>query len=125
MNLNSIQKMDTAPGADKEQMKLKKTCEEFEAILTTYLFKSMRETVSKAEGEGKDQTQAIYEGMMDETVANQLSHQSGLGLSQMLYQQLASQAKPHTGPADLREVDSGGAQTAGTPLSVKPKLRRG
>jgi peptidoglycan hydrolase FlgJ len=120
MKLDSIQKINPTPQADKEQVKLKKACEEFEAILTTYLFKSMRQTVTRAESEGRDQTQEIYEGMMDETVANQLSHQSGLGLSKLLYQQLASRPNAPTGSVDLPGADSSGAETAATTVKSRP-----
>jgi peptidoglycan hydrolase FlgJ len=82
--------------AVQEQAKLKKACEDFEAVLTNYLFKSMRQTVVKTESEGRDQSAELYEGMMDEAVANQLSHHSGLGLGKMLYQQLASMGKQKT-----------------------------
>jgi Rod binding domain-containing protein len=78
------------PQTDFQKQKLKKACEDFEAIMVTYLFKSMRETALKADSEdfgggGKD----LYEGMMDETLATQLSHQGELGLAKLLYQQLA------------------------------------
>ena len=76
------------PDTDLKKQKLKRACEDFEAIMVTYLFKSMHETVMKTEteefGSGKD----LYEGMMDETLASQLSHHQGLGLGKLLYQQL-------------------------------------
>jgi peptidoglycan hydrolase FlgJ len=78
-----------ASNREIQQQKLKKACEDFEAIMVTYLFKSMRQTALKTEtedfGSGKD----LYENMMDETLATQLSHQQGLGLARLLYEQLA------------------------------------
>jgi peptidoglycan hydrolase FlgJ len=79
-----------ASNKELQQQKLKKACEDFEAIMVTYLFKSMRQTCLKTDtdefGSGKD----LYEGMMDETLATQLSHQQGLGLARLLYEQLSS-----------------------------------
>jgi peptidoglycan hydrolase FlgJ len=76
---------------DFQKEKLKKACEDFEAIMVTYLFKSMRETALRAEPESDEfgSSRGLYEGMMDETLANQLSHQEGMGLARILYHQLA------------------------------------
>jgi Rod binding domain-containing protein len=71
------------------QQKLKKACEDFEAIMVTYLFKSMRQTSLKSETEEFGSTKDLFEGMLDETLATQLSHQQGLGLARLLYEQLA------------------------------------
>jgi peptidoglycan hydrolase FlgJ len=76
---------------DFQNKKLRKACEDFEAIMVTYLFKSMRETAMRAEPEADEfgSSKGLYEGMMDETLASQLSHQEGLGLARLLYHQLA------------------------------------
>jgi flagellar protein FlgJ len=78
-----------ASSRETHQQKLKKACEDFESIMVTYLFKSMRQTALKADtedfGSGKD----LYEGMMDEALATQLSRQDGLGLARLLYEQLS------------------------------------
>ena len=73
-----------------QQQKLKKACEDFEAIMITYLFKSMRQTSLKTETEEFGSCKDLFEGMMDETLATQLSHQQGLGLARLLYEQLSS-----------------------------------
>ncbi len=84
----------TAQKAAIEKSKLKGACEDFEAVLTNILFKSMRETIAKAGIEAHDNAMELYESMLDETVAKELSHGPGLGLGKLLYQQLASQLKP-------------------------------
>jgi len=78
-----------ASNEELHQHKLKKACEDFEAIMVTYLFKSMRQTSLKADTEEFGSSKDLYEGMMDETLATQLSHQRGLGLARLLYEQLA------------------------------------
>ena len=92
MKLSSIQETSGAHPAG-EQKKLKTSCEEFEAILTNVLFKSMRETIPKANHEEGDNSRELYESMLDDAVAQQLSHGPGLGLGKVLYQQLSSQMK--------------------------------
>lgn len=76
---------------DFQKMRLKKACEDFETIMVTTLFKSMRETSLRAESESDEfgSSRDLYEGMMDETLASQLSHHQGLGLATLLYHQLA------------------------------------
>jgi len=72
-----------------KQKELKKACEEFESIITGYLLKSMRETVSKADNGEDGQARDLYESMLDEALAKELSHRPGLGLAKTLYKQLA------------------------------------
>jgi Rod binding domain-containing protein len=91
-------------GIDLKKLKLKKACEDFETIMTTYLLKSMHETVQRAETEEFGSGRDLYEGMMDEAVANQLSHTQGLGLAKMLYKQLASTLETRKASPDLTEA---------------------
>jgi peptidoglycan hydrolase FlgJ len=76
--------------SEVEQKRLRKACEGFEAIFTSYLFKSMRESGFKAEGEDSSGSMGMYEEMMDGTLASELSQNGGLGLAKMLYSQLKS-----------------------------------
>ena len=92
MKLSSIQDTSGAHPAG-EHKKLKASCEEFEAILTNILFKSMRETIPKANQEEGEHARELYESMLDDAVAQQLSHGPGLGLGKLLYQQLSAQTK--------------------------------
>jgi peptidoglycan hydrolase FlgJ len=89
MKLNPAGELDAQSGTDLKKVKLKKACEDFETIMTTYLLKSMHETVQRAESEEFGSGRDLYEGMMDEAVASQLSRTQGLGLAKMLYKQLA------------------------------------
>jgi flagellar protein FlgJ len=72
-----------------KKRELKKACEDFEAIITSYLFKSMRETVPQSDEEEDGQAKDIYESMMDQSLAKELSHRPGLGLARTLYKKLA------------------------------------
>jgi peptidoglycan hydrolase FlgJ len=93
MKVNSLRGLQIEPDSDFQKQKLKKACEDFEAIMVTYLFKSMRETSMRSEPEGEGEEFAsgkgLYESMMDEAVAGELSHSQGLGLAKLLYKQLA------------------------------------
>jgi peptidoglycan hydrolase FlgJ len=94
MRVPTRQSTNSEHQAVLEKAKLKNACEDFEAVLTNILFKTMRETIPKGDAESHDSAMELYESMLDETVAQELSHGPGLGLGKMLYQQLVSQAKP-------------------------------
>jgi peptidoglycan hydrolase FlgJ len=89
MKLASTDGPGITPNKELHQQRLRKACEDFEAIMVTYLFKSMRQTSLKTDTEEFGSCKELYEGMMDETLATQLSHQQGLGLAKLLYEQLA------------------------------------
>jgi len=80
--------VDGQTGLALQKQKLKKACEDFEAIMTTYLLKSMNDTVLRAESEAFGSGRDLYEGMMVEAVAGQLSQNQGLGLAKLLYHEL-------------------------------------
>jgi peptidoglycan hydrolase FlgJ len=71
---------------DMEQKRLRTACEEFEAILLQYLLKSMRQAVVRADQPG--QAQEVYESMLDQQLAMEMSRNQSNGLAAMLYQQL-------------------------------------
>ncbi len=72
---------------EAEKQRLRKACQEFESIMNQYMLKSMRQTVVRAEEPG--QGREIYEEMMDEALASEMSKCGGKGLSELLYHQLA------------------------------------
>jgi len=72
--------------AEIERRRLREACEEFEGILTSYVFKTMRQSIVKSEE--ADQARDFYEAMLDDSVARELSQQENHGLAEMLYQQL-------------------------------------
>ncbi len=78
------------PGAlmetDVAKKRLKEACQEFEAVLTNTVFKSMRQSIMRAEE--PDQSRQIFESMMDETLAKEFSKREGCGLAALLYKQL-------------------------------------
>jgi Rod binding domain-containing protein len=100
---------------DPQKRKLKEACQEFESLLTGYLFKSMRQSVVRAEE--PDQANQIYEGMMDETLAKELSRSGSGGLADILYRELlpliqtASKEKrpPLVTSQGLAEVEASGS----------------
>ncbi len=70
-----------------EEKKLKEACEGFEAVFINKLLKQMRDTVQKS-----DFLHSPYEdnylSMFDQELADKLSKEGGIGIGDMLYQQL-------------------------------------
>jgi flagellar protein FlgJ len=94
MRVPTLQSTNSDRQAMLEEKKLKNACEDFEAVLTNILFKTMRETIPKGDPESQNNAMELYESMLDETVAQELSHGPGLGLGKVLFQQLVSPTKP-------------------------------
>ncbi len=74
---------------DVQKKRLKEACQDFEAVMTNFVFKSMQATVTKAD-KSSDPGMDVFEGMLNETLATASSRHDRLGLSDALYKQLAS-----------------------------------
>lgn len=70
-----------------EQQRLKEACCDFEAILLSQIFKSMR--ANPLAVERPDPAREMYEEMMDQSLASQISRESRTGLAAALYGQLS------------------------------------
>lgn len=107
-----------AQGADS----VRETARQFESLLTGMLLKSMRAATPKDSLMGSDQ-QDFYQDMFDQQMASQLSRGKGLGLADMLVQQLmraGGQAAVAPAPAPA----SASAQAA-TPAAAKATTQAG
>ena len=78
-------------GKDGEQASLQAAAEQFEAIFTQMMFKSMREANSAFESDLMSSRNAkFFEQMHDEQMASELSRSNSLGLADMIVQQLGA-----------------------------------
>ncbi len=73
---------------DPGDRKLRKACEDFEAVFTYQLLQSMRRTVEKSDlfhgGTGEE----VYESMLDQELSKSMASAGKGGLADLLYQQL-------------------------------------
>jgi len=97
---------------------LKAVAKQFESLFTQMLLKSMREATKSTTGDSmfgsSDQTE-FYQGMFDDQMAMHLSQGGGLGLADMLVQQL--------GQSKMQKAEGLGATGSGqsrSPISLKP-----
>ena len=77
----------------KDDTKLKKACQDFEGYYLQQLFTEMRKTVHDSGLMEKSQGRDIYEDMLYEEYAKNISKGQGLGISDMLYKQLSKTIK--------------------------------
>lgn len=91
-NLDSLAKLTTDGSSnlsdDNRKTKLKKACQDLEALFLRQLMKSMRKTVPKSGLLEKGMAQDTYREMLDREFAKRMSHSSGIGLARILYRQL-------------------------------------
>ncbi|MBW1960461.1 MAG: rod-binding protein [Deltaproteobacteria bacterium] len=71
-----------------QDQKLKRACEDFEAILIQFMFKSMKKTIPGGSFFGNGYQQDIYESLFFQEIATKMARERGLGISEALYRQL-------------------------------------
>ena len=88
--------MHPAQKAQAYLAQIKKVSQEFESIFIGYMMKEMRKTVPDDPLMGNSTAKDIFYGMQDDAVSKELSKAGGIGLSTMIYKQLASIITPKT-----------------------------
>lgn len=78
------------PGDEK---KLLEVCRDFESIFIKQMLDAMRNTVPESELTGGSLTEDIFEDMLYDEYAKEMSRTANLGIAEMMYQQLS---KNHT-----------------------------
>lgn len=93
INLNSTTQAPTCKQIDKADAKLKKTCQDFEAMMVSQMLGQMRQTVQKTDLFGSGEKEQIFQGMLDSEIAKNVSQNGSMGIGKMLYEQLSKQYK--------------------------------
>jgi flagellar protein FlgJ len=91
---------------------LREAARQFEGLFTAMMLKSMREA-SLGGGLGDSQETQTYQDMYDQQIALQMAHGKGLGLADMLMQQLTRSSAAHAAAGSTTGAAAGGA-TGGT-----------
>lgn len=86
-----------------EDKKLRDACKGFEAMFLNIMYSKMRDTVPKDELFGHSNADDILQSMRDTEMMNQAANAGGIGLGDMLYQQLKrDQAAMFVSPAKAK-----------------------
>jgi flagellar protein FlgJ len=80
MQVSQSQKPEPAAGKKENPEALRRTSQQFEAIFIQQLFKGMRATVPTGDLLENDRSIEIYQGLMDQQVAETMARKQGLGI---------------------------------------------
>src|SRR3954464_4149667 len=103
-DISGLGKLKRAAGANDPKA-IRTVAEQFEALFTRMMLKSMRDAVGPDPMFGSNQEQ-MYQGMADDQLSVQLSKGKGLGLADMLVKQLQKMG--------VKGAGQGAGQAAGT-----------
>jgi len=84
----SFEEMLQKAAKEQDKEKLREACRDLESVFLNMMFKSMRNTVEKSGLFEESFAANVYEDMLYEKYAQEASKGKGLGLGEMLYQQL-------------------------------------
>ncbi|PKN32001.1 MAG: hypothetical protein CVU60_12910 [Deltaproteobacteria bacterium HGW-Deltaproteobacteria-18] len=105
------------PEKGLDEVKLKKACQDFEAVFIGQIWKQMRASVPK-EGLLKSKEEESYLSMFDQELSLKMSRSGGIGLSDVLYanlsERLVNASRDTTSTAPLHPLD--GSASDKTPL---------
>lgn len=79
------------PGKAKEEAKLQDACQQFEKMFLTQMMKQMRKAGPKGGMFGKAAGSDQFADMLDQERAKQWSQNGGVGLAQMMFEQMKKQ----------------------------------
>ena len=107
------------PGGKKiDEAKLKKACEDFEALFINQLLQSMRRTVLKSKFLEDAPGKEVYQSLFDREISKKMAQKGALGVGKIIYRKVmehekARVARPSGG---LQMPDSGALnRSGGTP----------
>lgn len=100
--INTKFKPAKAPDTDK----LKRACQDFEAIFVNQMFQQMRRTVSKDGLFDGGRAEEMFTSMQDAELAKSMSRQRGLGLADVMYRQLSGIIEQGQGDDEPKETET-------------------
>jgi flagellar protein FlgJ len=86
--------------AEPSDAELEKACQEMESIFLNFLLKEMRNTIHKSGFINGGTAENIYTGMLDAELSKVISERGGIGLSQILREQLGKISETDSGSGD-------------------------
>ena len=96
----NLQRLKRSPefGKGTSEKKMEKVARDFESVFINKLFESMRKAIPKSELLDSSATD-MYQTMMDQEMAKELGKQKGMGMGEMVYNDLSRMNKLLRGEA--------------------------
>ena len=79
-------KTEGQPASSRDLVALEKACKDFESMFLYTLLKTMRQSLPKTDGIGRNRD--MYTSLGDLELARSIAHGRGIGLGEMLFDQL-------------------------------------
>jgi flagellar protein FlgJ len=112
--MDGLKERMSGDAGDKSKQ-LRKACENFEAVFISKLWQEMKNTVPK-EGYTHSKQEEMYTSMFDKDFAEKMAQSGGIGLADMIYEQLSEKLKETS-----RDALTGGVEIkplAGAPIAL-------
>lgn len=113
-------KKNLSPPVDKEK-KLREACEGFESVFIQKMWEQMRATVPDS-GLLKGREEKFWQGMYDQELAKTMTKAGGIGLADMMYEQLSINLR-RAGKNTADAVHAGQASPWASELAPAPLIR--
>lgn len=105
-NIKPVLQADSSRELESQKKRLRENCREFESVMISYMMKSMRDGIMRAEEPGS--AKEMYEDMLAVQVSKEIGRNSTLGIGDMLYSKLEhlvkAPANPKVLPAEAQTV---------------------
>ena len=84
------QAAEKTPGKAREEAKLNDACKQFEEMYLSQMFQQMRKATGKSKDSlmGGGEQEEMFQGMMDNERAKNWAQEGGVGLANLLFQQM-------------------------------------
>lgn len=86
---NKVKSLQDSISRSNDDKKLKETCQEFEAMFIKQMLNSMKKTVNKSGLIKENMGEEVFDDMLYDEYAKNMSLTSDFGISEMMYKQLA------------------------------------
>lgn len=103
MKVNKFQKIEPM-SIEGQKQQIQKVAVDFEKQFLREMVKQMRATVSEADLMKASHGEKIFKGMLDEEYVENWGNSGGIGLSNMIYDQIVEKFAPHLGPRKERPM---------------------
>lgn len=91
-NSSSVQLENKLNNASSSEMeKLKSACNDFEAIFIKQMLDSMKKTINRSDLTKRNMGEEIFDDMLYDEYAKKMSGTAGLGIGNMMFDQLSRQ----------------------------------
>jgi soluble lytic murein transglycosylase-like protein len=100
-NINNQVPSTITPAQTKAETDARKVAQEFEALFTSYMMKSMRSTIERSDFLPESLGEKIYTSMLDDEYAKQISDEGSLGLADLIYKEIAKNQDNETSSLDI------------------------